>query len=86
MTIVRTGFPNFNVTFEDQLAEHDKVVTRFMVSGTHNGLWMSAASTGKQVTTEGICIHRIAEGKIVERWGHVDRLAMAQQMGVIPTQ
>ena len=86
VTIVRTGFPNFNVTIEDQLAEDDKVETRFMMSGTHHGQRMGAAPTGKQVTTEGICIQRIAEGKIVERWGHVDRLAMAQQMGVIPTQ
>ncbi len=86
VTRVRTGFPNFNVTIEDQLADDDKVVTRFRMSGTHNGQWMGAAPTGKQVTTGGIWIHRIAEGKIVERWGHVDRLGMAQQMGVIPTQ
>ena len=86
VTRVRTGFSNFNVTIEDQLAEHPKVETRFMMSGTHQGQWMGAALTGKQVTTGGICIHRIAEGKIVERWGHVDRLGMAPQMGVIPTQ
>ncbi len=40
VTRLRTGFPDFNVTIEDQLAEGDKVMTRFRVSGTHNGQWM----------------------------------------------
>jgi hypothetical protein len=36
------------------------------------------------VAVPGYVIARIADGKIAEQWGLDDRLAMLQQLGVIP--
>jgi predicted ester cyclase len=33
----------------------------------------------------GISIFRLAEGKIAEHWEQLDRLALMQQLGVVPT-
>ena len=33
----REGFPDFHSTIEDQIAEGDKVVTRWRMHGTHRG-------------------------------------------------
>jgi serine phosphatase RsbU (regulator of sigma subunit) len=60
-----------NVRFlvEDQLAEGDKVVTRFIVRATHDlGELMGVAPTGREVTYKAMAIHRIVGGKIVEEW------------------
>ena len=62
----------------------DVVVTRWTGSGTHTGELMGIAPTGKPVKVDGIWMHRIADGKIVESWNCWDMLGMLQQLGVIP--
>jgi serine phosphatase RsbU (regulator of sigma subunit)/ketosteroid isomerase-like protein len=59
-----------SIHFEDQLAQGDKVVSRFVVHATHDrGDLMGVAPTGRELTWMGIFIHRISEGKIAEEWG-----------------
>jgi steroid delta-isomerase-like uncharacterized protein len=83
--MMRSGFPDFQVTIEDLFAaEGEKVVLRFTFRGTHEGEFMGIAPTGKQVTMAGIDIFRIGEGKIVELWNQEDVLGMMQQIGAIP--
>lgn len=79
------AFPDEQTVFEDQVAEGDKVVSRMRSTATHQGEFQGMAPTGKQINVTGIWIDRIANGKIVERWGVVDMLAVMQQLGVIPT-
>jgi serine phosphatase RsbU (regulator of sigma subunit)/predicted ester cyclase len=56
-------------TIEDQIAEGDKVVTRFKSRGIHDrGEVMGLAPTGKQFEVTGTIVHRISGGKIVEEW------------------
>ncbi len=45
---------------------------------------MGNPPTGNTVTGTEMHISRIAEGKIVERWGEGDNLGMMQQLGVVP--
>jgi len=79
------AFPDLKVTIEDMIAEGDKVVARFTMTGTHKGEFMGIAATGKKVTVTGIEILRIAEGKLVEHWEAFDELGMMQQLGTIPS-
>ncbi len=76
--------PDLYFTIEDQVAEGDKVVTRYTARGTHLGPFMGIPPTGKQVTVTGIGIIRIANGKIVEEWANGDNLGLLQQLGVFP--
>ena len=78
------AFPDLKVTVEDLLVDGDKVVARVSYRGTHQGAFMGIPPTGKQVTGMGINIFRIANGKLVEHWGLTDRLAVLQQLGVVP--
>jgi serine phosphatase RsbU (regulator of sigma subunit) len=62
-------FSNVRIIIEDQVAEGDKVVSRFTARGTHDQRGsVGAAPTGREVIYTAITIHRIAEGKIVEEW------------------
>ncbi len=80
------GFPDARWTIEDQMAEENKVVTRWTFAGTHTGTFMGIDGTGRQLHSQGISIHRIAEGKIVEEWAEWDTLGVMQQWGVLPVE
>ena len=78
------AFPDLHTDTEDLLAEGDKVVQRFMLSGTDKGGFAGAPPTGKHYKVAGISIFRIANGKIVEHWGVFDQLGILQQLGMVP--
>jgi steroid delta-isomerase-like uncharacterized protein len=82
---VRSGFPGGRFTVEDQIAEGDKVTTRWSFAGTHQAEFAGIPATGKQVQITAINIHRIVDGQIQEGWLNWDALGMMQQLGVIPT-
>lgn len=76
--------PDFSLTIDDMVAEGDKVVTRVTGRGTHQGIWMAIAPTGRQVQVKGINLDRVVDGRIVEHWGEADTVGMLLQMGVDP--
>jgi|SRR5579862_3408972 len=77
------GLPDARWVIEDQVAEGDKVVTRWSAVGTHLGMFLGIAASDNQLVLQGISIHRIANGKIVEEWAEWDTLSMMRQLGVI---
>ena len=76
----RTAFPDVNFTLEDVIAAGDKVTVRTTVTGTHQGMFLGVAATGRRVTFHTIDIHRIAEGQIVESWHIEDFFGLYQQL------
>jgi predicted ester cyclase len=44
-----TAFPDYHVTIEDLIAEGDKVVVRYTARGTHRGVFLGTAPTGKAI-------------------------------------
>jgi len=79
-----TAFPDVHFTIEDQVAEADKVVTRWTWRGTHQGPFQGIPPTSKHVMVTGVGINRIAKGKVVENWTNMDILGLLQQLGVVP--
>ncbi len=84
VAMLRAGFPDIHFTIEDQIAEEDRVVTRFTARGTHTGEFRGIPATGKQIRVTGTKTDRISDGKCVERWTNIDQLGMMQQLGIIP--
>jgi steroid delta-isomerase-like uncharacterized protein len=83
LPMFRAAFPDMRLTVEEMIAEGDKVVDRVTVRGTHEGELMGIPASGKQVEFMETHISRIADGKIVERWGEWDALGMMQQIGAV---
>jgi steroid delta-isomerase-like uncharacterized protein len=81
----RNAFPDVQMSVEDQVAEGNMVVTRWIASGTHQGDLMGIAPTGNRVTVAGTSVERIVDGKIEETWDNYDALGMMQQIGAIPS-
>jgi steroid delta-isomerase-like uncharacterized protein len=84
VTMYRNAFPDVHFTIDEQLAEGEKVLTRWTGHGTHQGELQGIPATGKSSTISGIVIDRIVNGKIAESWGLFDNFSMLQQLGVIP--
>ena len=81
------AFPDINITVEDAIAEGDQVATRYTLRGTHRGETEEfGPPTERQTQLEGITIHRIEGGKIVEEWERYDNLSVMQQLGLVPEQ
>lgn len=81
---LREAFPDLRFTVEDQIADGDRVVTRWTASGTHTGAFQGIPPTGTQVRLTGIDIDRIADGKVLECWTSGDDLGLLRQLGMVP--
>ena len=77
------AFPDLVVEVLDQLAEGDKVATRWRASGTHRGPFAGIPATGRPVTITAMHLHRVADGKLTDHWEEIDVLRLLRQLGVL---
>jgi predicted ester cyclase len=82
--IFRVGAPG-NHEIVMQIAEADLVVSYIRGRGVHAGELFGIPATNKSVETDGIAIHRLRDGKIVEYWSVVDFAGILAQLGLMPT-
>jgi steroid delta-isomerase-like uncharacterized protein len=85
VAMIRTAFPDAQETIEDQVAEGDKEVHRWVIRGTHESEFMGIPATGKKITISGITISRVVDGKIAEEWTQADMMGLLQQLGALPS-
>ncbi|MEW6635831.1 MAG: ester cyclase [Actinomycetota bacterium] len=79
----RDAFPDMHITVEDEIAERDKLVMRWIARGTHTGDLTDISPTGNRAEMPGITISRMSGGKIAEEWTQGDDLGLMQQPGVV---
>ena len=84
ISALRTSVPDIQYTIDDQIAEGDKVLTRYRATGTHQGEFLGVAASGKTLTFRALVLQRVVNGKIQESWLEMDMLGLMQQMGAIP--
>ena len=80
--IFEKATPGYHI-IEDQIAEGDKVVTRLTSIGKHDGDLPGAPRTGNDMKMTSITIHRIANGKLAEKWSEKDMIALLTQIGIM---
>ena len=78
------AFPDVLFEVENLVAEGDKVAFRLIWDATHQGEFFGVPPTGTRATVTEMHIFRIADGKVVERWGEWDALGLMQQLGAFP--
>lgn len=78
------GISDFAVEIEHLIAEGDKVVARFTLTGRHSGTFQGIAATGRTVRIAATDIYRFEDGRIAEGWAMMDFLAFLQQVGALP--
>jgi predicted ester cyclase len=82
---IRSAFPDSTWTVEEQMAEGDKVLSRFLWSGTHHGDFLGIPATRRPIRVWGMVIDPFAGEKIVSTRILMDTFGMMMQLGVIPS-
>src|SRR5262245_46263000 len=80
------AFPDLHFEVEDVIAEGDKVVTRWVLTGTHKGEFQGIPATGKAIRVNGMSLDRLAGGQIAEGFDGWDSLGLRQQLGALPKE
>ena len=82
------AFPDLHYDIEDLVAEGDKVVARWRMTGTQEGELagptMSIPPSGKRLDVWGLSLYRIENGMATEIWENFDRMEFLGQLGVLP--
>jgi steroid delta-isomerase-like uncharacterized protein len=81
---IRRAFPDSQWKVEEQIAEDNKVLTRFLWSGTHQGEFLGIPGTNRAIRVWGMVIDRFEDRKVKSTRILLDTLSMMQQLGVLP--
>lgn len=79
--LYRTAFPDLYLSVERMIMENDFVTVHVREEGTHKGDFQGIAPTGRRVSWTWIGIYRVANGKLIERWGRIDTQELYEQLG-----
>jgi predicted ester cyclase len=84
----RAAFPDLRFEIEEEIVSDDAVVHLVTCRGTHTGTFEHPAfgkltPNGRPFAVDQMHIHRVREGRIVQRWGTRNDLAMLQQLGAV---
>ena len=81
--MMREGFPDIQWTLEEMVAEGDMVAARFIMRGTHRGIFFGVSPTGKTIQVQAMNFYRLSGGMFVEERGQPDLLSLLQQIGAV---
>jgi steroid delta-isomerase-like uncharacterized protein len=80
---MRTAFPNLHFSVEEQIAEGDKVLTRFEWTGTHQNEFLGVPATGRSVKVWGMVLDRLVDGRIKDTRIIMDIFGLMMQLGAL---
>ena len=80
--MLHNAFPDITYSVEELIAEEDKVMSRFIMRGTHEGEYQGIPATGNKVEVSGVMITRIENGKAIEDKEELDALGLMMQLGM----
>ncbi len=79
---ITDAFPDMHSSFDDLVAEGDRVVVRGSERGTFRNPFHGEPPNGRPVRVTVINIFRVADGQIVERWGSLDVTPLMEALGM----
>jgi len=77
------AFPDLHWEIEEIVSDKDKVAVVWTFTGTHKGEYRGITPTNKKVSVDGITVHHITDGKIMDSYANWDTWGMMQVLGVV---
>jgi steroid delta-isomerase-like uncharacterized protein len=84
LSMLRQAFPDMHWRVEEQMAEDNRVLTRFVWQGTHRGDFLGIPSTNRVVSVWGMVIDQFDGPKVRSTRILMDTLSLMQQLGTSP--
>lgn len=80
------SFPDVRLMVKSQEIVDDQVITNLAITGTHLGPLGEIAPTGKSFNVDIHLTCHLKDGIIVDWVEQVDSMAMARQLGLVPSE
>lgn len=80
----RAAFPEGQIVIRELIAEHNTVVARVTLAGTHVAAYFDLPPSGKHVMAEGVETFRFLHGMIVESWSMFGELRPRERVVEAP--
>ena len=74
------AFPDICWNIKELHATEDRIISRFVITGTHKAEYLGIPATGNKIEYSSIVICRIHDEKIVEEREEADFLGVMQQL------
>lgn len=84
LRMLRNAFPDMYWMVQEQMEDGDKVMTRFIWTGTHQGDFMGVPPSGNHASVWGMVIDRFEGDKIKDTRIIMDVMGLMMQIGAIP--
>src|SRR5437764_529684 len=81
---VFAAVPDCNIQIVDVAEQGDDVFVQWHMTGTHRGLLLGIAPTGRSLSIDGIDHFVVRDAKVVSNFVAVDQLQYARQIGMMP--
>jgi predicted ester cyclase len=78
--MLHEAFGQVEMSIDDQVAEGDRVTTRWSAVATHIGAFAGIPPTGRDVILSGTDIHRLEGDRLVELWEQLDLATLISQL------
>ncbi len=83
LDMMRGAMPDVNWKAEEFIADDNKVMVRFTMTGTQMKPFMGMPASGKKVCVTAMNIYEFRDGKIIREHGLPDLFSMLIQLGAI---
>lgn len=77
------AFPDLHFDVVDVIAEGDKVLSRWVMTGSFQGELLGAKGDGRKISVEGMSLDRMENGLLVEGFDGWDNYGFRKQLGVV---
>lgn len=84
LAALRRSFPDMRWNVEEQMAEDNRVLTRFVWQGTHRGDFLGIPPTNRVVSVWGMVIDHFEGSKVKSTRILMDTTGLMQQLGALP--
>jgi predicted ester cyclase len=80
---LHAGFTEVACSLEQCVCEGEWGAFRFILSGTHSGVFAGRAPTGRRITWSGADFVKVRDGKLVELWPVQESLPLLEGLGAV---
>jgi len=74
------GSSDLHYEIQDIVAENDKILVRWVATGTHDGKLAGIKPTGNKIKIHGMDLLRILDNKLIESWACYDSMSLIRQL------
>ncbi len=80
---LHAGLTEIACSLEQCVSEDDWAAFRYVIAGTHTGVFAGRAATGRRITWSGADFVRLRQGKLVELWSVQESLPLMEGIGAV---